>query len=107
VELSHLRVERIRQRLDAAKFAIELRARRHVAVLAVAMTLGGGAAIAALTGQVPREGAIGAAAAAAGIVLSQVRVLGGLLEEWRRIALGAAGDMEMLMLAEDEPDEDA
>lgn len=50
VPLVELRVGSVQQRLEAVKFAIELEARRRVAVLAVALTLGGGAGVGGLAG---------------------------------------------------------
>lgn len=107
VDFTALRVERLRQRLEEARFAIELQSRRHVAVLAVGLTLGGGAAVSGLAGHVDARAAALAGVASAAIVLAQVRALARLARRWERENEVAGEVMETLMVQGDDHVPDA
>jgi hypothetical protein len=82
-------LEQIRSDRETNERIVDLKARRHVAVLAVAMTTGAGASAAAALGQVPTLPAGGVTTASAIGVLSQIRafdVLRHQLERGRRQA---------------------
>lgn len=102
-----LRVKRIDQRLEEARFAIELQARRHVAVLAVALTLGGGALYSGLAGQVAPDVAGAAASIALLAVAVQIKALGTLGRDWKRESQSAAKAMETLMDSQGDSEDDA
>jgi hypothetical protein len=96
VDVKQMRVDLVRQRLDAARTTIELEARRRVAVLAAVLALGGGAALGGLAGQLPLIASLGVTTAAAGLVASQVRALGHLGARWTAEASKAEAGLEKL-----------
>jgi hypothetical protein len=109
VDRAALRVEIIRVSLESSTRMMELHARRHVAVLAVALA---SAITAGLSAFAAREAALQLLSGAAGLVLlaiSQVRALGRLaflhsadVEE----AIRDLRKVEALMKEEDEDDAD-
>lgn len=95
-----LRMELIRQRLGVAQFALELQARRHLAVFAVALAFGGASGWSGLTGDVAGFPALAATIGAAAVVMSQVAALGGLGRRWQRESEAAERATQTLMLQE-------
>lgn len=98
-----LRVASINQRLDTARFAIELQARRHLAILAVALTLTGGAVIGGLSGQIGPGTAGPTGTLGTMVVATQLRGLKRLGQDWGVEVQASREAMETLMLSEEEP----
>lgn len=84
------------------QFAIDLRARRHVALLVVGVTLGAGSAWSTLTAPLsPLAGGLGVAVAG-GLVATQLRELARVGWKWDMATEVADREMQTLMLKEDE-----
>lgn len=94
-------VEKVRIHLDVTGRAVDIQARRHIAVLAVALAAGAGAAVGAGAGQVPAWAAAAAAVAAATAAGVQVHGLGRLTRTLRDAQADAAAHIDTLMLEED------
>jgi hypothetical protein len=99
----------IRASLETARAIVDLHARRHLAVLAVALASGVTSGIAGIAGQLPAYAAITITTLLFGLAISQIRALGRLtsaLQEANAAACQGFRGAETLMKLEDETDDD-
>jgi hypothetical protein len=99
-------MENIRQELEAARFAIDLAARERVALLAVAVTVGAGAAVSSFQGQLAALPAATLVLLASGAAVLQVRALRQLSTQWASAWRAAKAATDMLIAAEGDSDDD-
>lgn len=106
MDLTALRVERIRQDLDGTRFAMDLLARIHTTMLAVSFTVGASAVVAATASQVDPALA-GPIAAAAFVTFGlQVKALRQLARQWTVARQKAAEATGILMTSQGEDPHD-
>lgn len=106
VDRTALRIERIRQNLDGKRFAIDLLARIHIAVLAVFFTVVASIALAGLTRQLDASLAFPGVVAAGTAVALQLRALRELTREWNADRERAARATDILIASRGEDEHD-
>lgn len=102
-----LALEKVKKEQRTAEVLADLQARRHIAVLAVCLTLVGTATIAAAARQVPGEMAAFAAAALGAVAALQLRGLSELAEGLRRTNRQTDEAIDRLMTSGGESNDDA
>lgn len=107
VDVTALRLQLILVGLDATKSEVDLQAKRHIAVLAVALTLAGTVAFSLLTGQTHDPAGGGVLAVLLVIVGAQIRALGRQRLVLRETAAEATRAIGSLIKQEGEQDVDA
>lgn len=93
MDRAELQVAVIQTSLDTTARIVDLQARRHVAVLAVALAAAVSAILAGLAAQVPIEAAVAIATGLGAVAATQVRALGRLIRLLRRSSAEAVRDL--------------
>lgn len=101
-----LRLEKVRNTLQTAHVMAQVQTHRHVAILAVALTVAGGAALGGIGGQVSVLTSAFGVLGSAILLLSQVRALGIVSSKLQRASDEANEAIDRLMVSGGETDVD-
>lgn len=96
-----LMLEKIKVHLEITGRSADIQARRHVAVLAVALAAGASTVVGAVTGQVQPRAAAAAVVIASAAITLQVHGLGRLTRALHQSQADAIADIDSLMVEED------
>lgn len=107
MDLQGLKLEEVRIDLQTNERMVDLLARRHLAVMAVALTTAAGALAALMLGQGSPGAAAALVALSALVLATQLRALGRLARQLEQGRLVAKRAIERLKAEEVEPDVDA
>lgn len=105
-DVTALRLKKIEMSMETAQRGAELRARLHLTIVAVALTIGGTAGVAFAAGQLGSAGLLWTSVVVGAVVVSQVRELARLTEALDEANRRAAESVDTLMVEGGEQDVD-